>query len=144
MSTYTDARTSPSLARTMLNKVPEVTAFFWVIKALSTAMGESTSDYMVHVMNPVAAVGIGFIGFVIALALQFSRRRYLAWTYWFAVVMVGVFASACHASGDAAVITIDTSHFSAERSAGNPISASAPASANSARKRCAKSPRPST
>jgi uncharacterized membrane-anchored protein len=74
-------------------RVPEITAFFWVIKALSTAMGESTSDYMVHVMNPVAAVGIGFIGFVIALALQFSRRRYLAWTYWFAVVMVGVFGT---------------------------------------------------
>jgi uncharacterized membrane-anchored protein len=74
-------------------RVPEITVFFWVIKALSTAMGESTSDYMVHVMNPEVAVGIGFIGFVIALALQFSRRRYLAWTYWFAVVMVGVFGT---------------------------------------------------
>jgi len=74
-------------------RVPEITVYFWVIKALSTAMGESTSDYLVHVMNPVLAVGIGFIGFLIALALQFSRRRYLAWTYWFAVVMVGVFGT---------------------------------------------------
>lgn len=74
-------------------RVPEITVFFWVIKALSTAMGESTSDYSVHVMNPVVAVGLGFIAFVIALALQFSRRRYLAWAYWLSVVMVGVFGT---------------------------------------------------
>ena len=36
---------------------------------------------------------LGFAGFVVALALQFSMRRYLAWTYWFAVVMVGVFGT---------------------------------------------------
>ena len=76
-------------------RVPEVTAYFWVIKALSTAMGESTSDYLVHAMSPVAAVGLGFVGFVGALALQFRMRRYLAWTYWLAVVMVGVFGTMC-------------------------------------------------
>ena len=74
-------------------RVPEITAYFWIIKALSTAMGESTSDFMVHIMNPVVAVGLGFIGFVVALSLQLSRRRYLAWTYWLAVVMVGVFGT---------------------------------------------------
>lgn len=74
-------------------RVPEITAYFWIIKALSTAMGESTSDYLVHIMNPVAAVGLGFVGFVAALWLQLSRRRYLAWTYWLAVVMVGVFGT---------------------------------------------------
>jgi uncharacterized membrane-anchored protein len=73
--------------------VPEITVYFWVIKALSTALGESTSDYLVHVMNPKIAVGFGFIGFVVALVLQFSVRRYIAWTYWFAVVMVGVFGT---------------------------------------------------
>jgi uncharacterized membrane-anchored protein len=76
-------------------RVPEVTAYFWIIKGLSTAMGESTSDYLVHVMSPVAAVGVGFVGFVVALALQFKMRRYLAWTYWSAVVMVGVFGTMC-------------------------------------------------
>ncbi|HET7017375.1 MAG TPA: hypothetical protein VFI65_25865 [Streptosporangiaceae bacterium] len=74
-------------------RVPEITAYFWIIKGLSTAMGESTSDYLVHVMNPVLAVGIGFVGFVAALALQLSIRRYVAWTYWLAVVMVGVFGT---------------------------------------------------
>lgn len=73
--------------------MPEVTAYFWIIKGLSTAMGEATSDYLVHRMDPVLAVLLGFAGFVIALALQFSMRRYIAWTYWFAVVMVGVFGT---------------------------------------------------
>ncbi|HUK72959.1 MAG TPA: hypothetical protein VLW50_30090 [Streptosporangiaceae bacterium] len=75
-------------------RVPEITVYFWIIKGLSTAMGESTSDYLVHSsLHPVPAVGLGFAGFVVALALQFSMRRYLAWTYWFAVVMVGVFGT---------------------------------------------------
>src|SRR5258708_4651871 len=76
-------------------RVSEVTAYFWVIKGLSTALGESTSDYLVHKIHPVPAVGLGFIGFVVALALQFSMRRYMAWSYWFAVVMVGVFGTMC-------------------------------------------------
>ena len=74
-------------------RVPEITAYFWLIKALSTAMGESTSDYLVHRLHPVPAVLLGFAGFLVALALQFAMRRYLAWTYWFAVVMVGVFGT---------------------------------------------------
>ncbi len=74
-------------------RVPEITVYFWIIKALSTAMGEATSDYLVHRIYPVLAVGLGFVGLVVALALQFSMRRYLAWTYWFAVVMVGVFGT---------------------------------------------------
>ena len=71
-------------------RVPEITAWFWIIKALSTALGESTSDYLVHAIDPVVAVGIGFLGFVAALALQLSKRRYVAWSYWLAVVMVGI------------------------------------------------------
>ena len=74
-------------------RVPEITVYFWIIKGLSTAMGEATSDYLVHALHPVPAVLLGFVGFVVALALQFSMRRYLAWTYWFAVVMVGVFGT---------------------------------------------------
>ena len=74
-------------------RVPEITAYFWAIKALSTAMGESTSDYLVHAMDPKVAVVLGFIGFVAALALQFWMRRYNAWTYWLAVCAVGVFGT---------------------------------------------------
>jgi uncharacterized membrane-anchored protein len=75
-------------------RVPEIiTVYFWVIKGLSTAMGEATSDYLVHRLHPVPAVGLGFVAFVAALVLQFRQGRYRAWTYWFAVVMVGVFGT---------------------------------------------------
>jgi uncharacterized membrane-anchored protein len=74
-------------------RVPEITVYFWLIKALSTAMGESTSDYLVHAIAPAVAVGLGFIALLLALAMQFSVRRYIAWTYWLAVVMVGVFGT---------------------------------------------------
>jgi len=71
-------------------KVPEITAIFWVIKLLSTAMGESTSDYLVQRMNPVAAVGIGGVFLIAALVIQFRAREYVPWIYWLAVVMVAV------------------------------------------------------
>jgi len=74
-------------------RVPEITVLFWVVKLLSTAMGESTSDYLVHAISPVAAVLIGFAGFAVAMAIQFSRGRYVAWSYWLAVVMIGVFGT---------------------------------------------------
>lgn len=74
-------------------RVPEITAMFWLIKGLSTAMGEATSDYLVNAMAPVLAVLLGFVGFCVALFLQFKAARYSAWTYWFAVAMVGVFGT---------------------------------------------------
>jgi uncharacterized membrane-anchored protein len=74
-------------------KVPQITVYFWVIKALSTAMGESTSDYSVHAIDPVVAVLLGFCGFLVSLSLQLRVRRYIAWTYWLAVVGVGVFGT---------------------------------------------------
>ena len=74
-------------------RVADVTATFWLIKGLSTALGESLSDYLVFAINPVVAVLLGFAGFVVALALQLSRGRYRPWAYWLAVVMVGVFGT---------------------------------------------------
>lgn len=66
---------------------------FWTLKALSTAMGESASDYLVHAMMPQLAVLLGFVAFVIALLVQLRKRRYLAWAYWGTVAMVGVFGT---------------------------------------------------
>jgi uncharacterized membrane-anchored protein len=74
-------------------RVPQITAIFWIIKGLSTAMGESTSDYLVTAMSPVVVVLIGFVAFAIAMAIQFTRMRYVPWAYWLAVVMVGVFGT---------------------------------------------------
>jgi len=75
------------------NKVPEVTALFWVTKLLTTAMGETTSDYLVKSFDPYLVVGITFVVFVAALALQFAVRRYIVWVYWLAVLMVAVFGT---------------------------------------------------
>ncbi|MGN6722433.1 MAG: COG4705 family protein [Marmoricola sp.] len=75
------------------SKVPEVVALFWVTKALTTAFGESTSDWMVRALSPIPAVLLGFIGFIVALVIQLRGQRYQAWKYWLAVSGVGVFGT---------------------------------------------------
>jgi uncharacterized membrane-anchored protein len=81
------------LAMRAMRKVPEITVYFWIIKLLTTAMGESTSDYLVYQINPYVAVAIGCIGLVASLVLQLLVRRYVAWIYWLAVVMVAIFGT---------------------------------------------------
>jgi uncharacterized membrane-anchored protein len=80
-------------ARHVLSKVPEVTAYFWVIKVLTTFMGEATSDYLVHTISPYLAVALGFVAFALSLAMQFAARRYRPWVYWTTVAMVAVFGT---------------------------------------------------
>jgi uncharacterized membrane-anchored protein len=82
-----------SPARYAASKVPLITAYFWIVKLLTTAMGEATSDYMVRTIDPVIAVLFGFTAFAIAMILQFRAKRYVAWTYWLAVAMVAVFGT---------------------------------------------------
>jgi uncharacterized membrane-anchored protein len=82
-----------SFRPTSLRKVPEITAFFWIVKLLTTAMGEATSDFMVLKFNPYLAVFFGGIALAIALAIQFSVPKYNAWVYWFSVSMVAVFGT---------------------------------------------------
>jgi uncharacterized membrane-anchored protein len=77
----------------VLSKVPEVTALFWIIKVLTTGMGETTSDFLAHGIGPVITVIIGAAALVAALVWQFSASRYRAWPYWTAVAMVSVFGT---------------------------------------------------
>jgi len=56
-------------------------------------MGEATSDFSIHRIDPVIAVVLGGIALVIALALQLLVRRYVAYVYWLAVSMVAVFGT---------------------------------------------------
>ncbi|HET8991953.1 MAG TPA: hypothetical protein VFN31_02890 [Candidatus Saccharimonadales bacterium] len=77
----------------LLRKVPQVTLLFWVIKLLTTAMGESTSDFLVFQFNPYAAVILGFVVFVGVLFLQFRTKRYIPLVYWLAVLMVAIFGT---------------------------------------------------
>jgi uncharacterized membrane-anchored protein len=75
-------------------KVPaRIAAIFWALKLLTTAFGESTSDYLVHAVSPYFAVVGGFIVFVAAMAVQLRARRYVPWIYWLAVGMVAVFGT---------------------------------------------------
>lgn len=75
------------------SKVPRVIAAFWVTKALTTAFGESASDYLVRTLGPVPAVLLGFVAFLVTLAAQLRAPRYRAVRYWSAVAMVGVFGT---------------------------------------------------
>src|SRR6204780_2340916 len=74
-------------------KVPELTAYFWIVKLLTTAMGESTSDFFNQRLGPPIAVPIMLVGLALALRIQFPKDRYVAWTYWLVVVMVAVFGT---------------------------------------------------
>jgi len=88
-------RTQPAVSASghALRKLPRVTIHFWIVKILTTAMGEATSDYLVHRFNPYLAVIGGFVVFAGAMAIQFALRRYRSWAYWLAVTMVAVFGT---------------------------------------------------
>ena len=81
-----------ALARTTLNKVPEVTVFFWIIKILCTTVGESAADYINE------NLGLGLTGtsllmtavLIAALIVQFRSDRYVPGRYWSVVVLVSV------------------------------------------------------
>ncbi|HXD65911.1 MAG TPA: hypothetical protein VNV17_14900, partial [Solirubrobacteraceae bacterium] len=73
-------------------KVPEITLIFWVLKLLTTGMGEAMSDFMGQQSVPIAGA-IGIFGLAFALWLQFRAVEYRAPVYWFAVMMVAVFGT---------------------------------------------------
>jgi uncharacterized membrane-anchored protein len=78
--------------RQMLNKVPEVTIYFWIIKILATTVGETAADFLNTHLN------LGLTGttavmstlLIIALVVQFRTRRYVPAVYWLAVVLISV------------------------------------------------------
>src|SRR6202163_335113 len=76
----------------MLNKVPQVTLSFWVIKIMSTTVGETGADYLaVHVgLGTAVTSGITVSLLTAALLLQLRMRRYVPWIYWLTVVLVSV------------------------------------------------------
>jgi len=78
--------------RTLLNKVPEVTLYFWIIKILCTTVGETAADFL------NAQLGLGLNGtslvmgilLIIVLIVQFRASRYLPSAYWLTVVLISV------------------------------------------------------
>ncbi len=78
--------------RPVLNKVPEVTILFWVVKILSTTVGETAADFLSGNLGLglPATTAVMSILFVAALIWQLSTRRYVPAVYWLAVVLVSV------------------------------------------------------
>src|SRR3954453_23870432 len=76
----------------MLNKIPEVTLAFWVIKIMSTTVGETGADYLaVHVgLGTALTDGIMTVRLILSLLLQLRARRYVPWRYWLTIVLVSV------------------------------------------------------
>src|SRR3954467_7391608 len=80
------------VARQMLNKVPEVTIWFWVIKILCTTVGESFADWI------NMTLGVGLVStallftaiFAVVLVVQMRLRKYVPFAYWLTVVVVSV------------------------------------------------------
>jgi uncharacterized membrane-anchored protein len=77
----------------VLSKVPEVGVMFWVIKVLTTGMGETSSDYLVKGFDPVIVVLVTAVAFAGCLVVQFTVPRYVPWRYWLLVTMVSIFGT---------------------------------------------------
>ncbi len=81
-----------SRARQLLNKVPEITLFFWIIKILCTTVGETAADFL----NDNLGFGLTGTSFIVGglllvtLVVQFRARTYVPWIYWLAVVLISV------------------------------------------------------
>ncbi len=76
----------------VLNRVPEVTIFFWIIKILATTVGETAADFLAFTMN----LGLGGTSYImgglllIVLFNQFRLKRYVPVSYWLVVVLVSI------------------------------------------------------
>jgi uncharacterized membrane-anchored protein len=95
MSTTATTANTPTFGRQMLNKVPEVTLFFWVIKIMCTTIGETAADYV----NDTLGFGLTKTTYVsgallaVLLVVQFRLRRYVPPVYWAVVVVISVFGT---------------------------------------------------
>src|SRR3954465_10300179 len=87
--------TAGRTARRMLNKVPEITFYFWVIKVMCTTVGETAADYL----NENLGFGLTKTTYVagallaVLLVVQFRLRRYQPAAYWVVVVVISVFGT---------------------------------------------------
>lgn len=94
MTTTATAPTSV-MSRQLLNKVPEVTIFFWIIKVLCTTVGESAADFLNYNLNwglTATSIVTGLL-LAVVLTVQMSLRRYVAGVYWLTVMLVSVFGT---------------------------------------------------
>jgi uncharacterized membrane-anchored protein len=92
METALDKMEIMEIRSTLLNKVPEITIVFWIIKIMSTTVGETGADYLaVHVgLGATVTAAIMVVFLIAALIRQVRAPRYVPWIYWLTVVLVSV------------------------------------------------------
>lgn len=79
----------------ILNKVPEVTLTFWIIKIMATTVGETAADFLNVNLNfgltgTSLVMGVLLLAFLVA---QLDARKYVPWKYWITVVLLSIFGT---------------------------------------------------
>jgi uncharacterized membrane-anchored protein len=76
----------------MLNKVPQVTLIFWIIKILSTTVGETGADLLIYKLHWGLALTslVMLVPLLAIVILQLREKRYVPWVYWSTVVMISI------------------------------------------------------
>src|SRR5919205_2060723 len=92
MTTHAVEPLAPPSVRRVPVKVAQATGVFWVLKLLTTGMGESASDFLGEKSLLLAGL-VGVLGLVATLVLQFRADRYRPAVYWSAVAMIAVFGT---------------------------------------------------
>ncbi len=85
-------QSAQTLTKRLANKVPEITIFFWIIKILCTTVGETFADYINFNLNlglTVTSVVMSVV-LIMSLITQIRSKRYIAGTYWLAVVLLSI------------------------------------------------------
>lgn len=79
----------------MLNKVPQVTLYFWIIKIMATTVGETAADFLSFNMHMGLVMTSWIMGvlLIVALLLQIVAQEYVPWRYWIAVVFLSIFGT---------------------------------------------------
>lgn len=79
-------------AKLILNKVPEVTLIFWIIKIMSTTVGETGADFLIYNLDfglPLTSLLMSVL-LTVVLVIQVRFSQYVPWIYWLAVVMISI------------------------------------------------------
>src|SRR5258708_6179659 len=85
-------RNEGAIVRNFLNKVPEITLYFWIIKILCTTVGETAADFLNSTLN-LGLTGTTLVMgtlLLITLFFQFRSKKYIPGIYWFAVVLISI------------------------------------------------------
>ncbi len=92
LSISTEETTNISIIRKMLNKVPEVTIFFWIIKIMTTTVGETAADFLNFNLHwgLTRTTVVMVVLLLVTLLFQFRSRKYIPGIYWLVVTLISV------------------------------------------------------